>query len=114
MSEYKKIIDKNFNDAEYLHEVALLKRAAEYYTLDKDFHAAFDADNEKTLAEYGLAEVDVRSARLLFGLETGKEVKETPFEEFPRMFRRYKQFIFEKLESRTNDRNEDCRPTDAA
>ncbi len=111
MSEYKKIIDKDFNDAEYLHEVAIMKRAAEYYTLDKDFHAAFNENPEQALADYGLAEVDVESARILLLPESAEKFKDTPFEEFPRMFRRYKKSVVEKLELRNKLRYEDCKPT---
>ena len=111
MSEYKNLIVKNFDDAEYLHEVAILKRAAEYYTLDKDFHAAFEKNSEQTLAEYGLAEVDVQSARLLLLTEVAEKFKDTPFEKFPRQFRRYKKFMAEKLELRNKLRHEDCKPT---
>lgn len=110
MSEYKLILIKDFDDAEYLHEVAWMKRAAEMFTLDKDFNAAFKENPAKTLADYGLAEVDLDSAKLLLLKEVAEQFKDTPFDKMPRSYRRYKYFMKEKLDNREKLRKEDCKP----
>lgn len=112
MDGCKKILVPGFDDAQYLHKVALIKRAVELYALDRDFHDAFDAAPEKTLAAYGMAEVDSVSAKLLLGKKNFEAAQS--LEEFPQTFRRYVNFVLEKLTWRIKMREEDCRPENVA
>ena len=107
--EIKHVISPACDDAEYVREVAEAKRALELWTLEPGFRDKFLAAPEETLAANGL-HIDVLSVKILCVNEMALEYSKRPPEELPRVVRRYRGFIREKIEERTRMGQEYCVP----
>jgi radical SAM family RiPP maturation amino acid epimerase len=108
--EIKHVISPACDDAEYVREVAEAKRALELWTLEPGFRDKFLAAPEETLAANGLHHIDVLSVKILCVNEMALEYSKRPPEELPRVVRRYRGFIREKIEERTRMGQEYCVP----
>ena len=107
--EIRHVISPACDDAEYVREVAEAKRALELWTLEPGFRDKFLAAPEETLAANGL-HIDVLSVKILCVNEMALEYSKRPPEELPRVVRRYRGFIREKIEERTRMGQEYCVP----
>ena len=107
--EIKNVISPACDDAEYVREVAEAKRALELWTMEPGFQEAFFAAPEETLASYGLS-IDALSVKVLCDHDTAVEYQKTPFEELPRVVRRYRGFLKEKVSERERMTKEYCVP----
>ena len=108
--EIRHVISPACDDAEYVREVAEAKRALELWTLEPGFRDKFLAAPEETLAANGLHHIDVLSVKILCVNEMALEYSKRPPEELPRVVRRYRGFIREKIEERTRMGQEYCVP----
>lgn len=104
----KPLMTANFDDAEYAHEVAELKRALELWTMVPGFEQQFGGDAAGTLKKYGV-DCQAESVRILTDRKTAAQYIKTP-ELLPREVRRYSGFINEKLRERDAMRLKDCVP----
>ena len=111
--EIKNVVENPTDDAEYIREVAEAKRALELWTMEPGFQEEFLAAPEATLKKHGLS-IDVFSVKVLCINELAIEYQKRPLEEFPRVARRYRGFIREKLTERNRMAREACVPSHPA
>ncbi len=107
--ELKNVVESPTEDAEYIREVAEAKRALELWTMEPGFKDRFLAAPEETLKSYGLS-IDPLSVRVLCVRETALEYLKKPPGEVPRVARRYRGFLKEKLAARDRMALKDCVP----
>ena len=109
--EAKRILDRDFHDDAYLHDVAVMKRAAEYWTLDASFQAAYREDPAGTLSRYGL-DVDPAATDLLLLNPPAYDGQPEPdaLAALPLSYLRYCAFLEEKLRLRKQLQVEGCEP----
>ena len=107
--EIKNVINPACDDKEYIREVAEAKRALELWTMEPDFQQAFLAAPEETLAAHGL-HIDPLSVKILCVHETALEYQKCPPEDLPRVVRRYRGFLKEKVTDRERMTREGCVP----
>ena len=107
--EIKTVVNPLTNDTEYIREVAEAKRALELWTMEPGFREAFLAAPEKTLSAYGL-HIDSLSVKILCVHDVAMEYQTRPPEEIPRVARRYRGFIREKIRERECMSREYCVP----
>ena len=107
----KKIMDREVYDDAYLHDVAVMKRAAEYWMLDESFRTAYKEDPSGTLAGYGL-DADPAATDLLLLKTTHLPDKPDPAvpENIPLPFLRYRAFMEEKITMRKLLQDKKCEP----
>ena len=109
----KNVINPACDDKEYIREVVEAKRALELWTMEPGFREKFLAAPEETLAANGLS-IDALSVKILCVNETAQEYSKRPPEDLPRVVRRYRGFIREKLAERDRMGQEYCVPTHPA
>ena len=115
MKEPKKVIVKDFDDPEYIRKLANLKCFVEKWSLDADFHEAYNRDSEKTIAESGL-DVEPEAVRILLDENEEKRVRDAlrdgniTWKDLPETVVMYNAFIQEKLCMREKLRSELCAP----
>ena len=107
--EIKTVVSPPTDDREYIREVAEAKRALELWTMEPGFRERFMAAPEETLSESGLS-IDVLSVKILADYETALAYRDCPPEELPRVARRYRGFLREKLAERDRMARELCVP----
>ena len=95
--EIRNVISPMCDDAEYVREVAEAKRALELWTMEPGFRGKFLAAPQETLAAHGL-HIDALSVKILCDRETAQEYQKRPPEDLPRVARRYRGFLREKIE----------------
>ncbi len=107
----KKILDCGFNDSAYLHDVAVMKRAAEYWMLDAAFQTAYRRDPAGTLSRYGL-DVDPAATELLLTKKPSMPERPDPaaLRALPLPYLRYCGFLNEKIGLRKLLQKEKCEP----
>ncbi len=111
--DIKKMISPACDDAEYIREVAEAKRALELWTMEPGFQEAFLSAPAETLAAHGLS-IDALSIQVLCDQDVALEYQDKPPEDLPRVARRYRGFLREKIEGRERMAREDCVPTHPA
>ena len=111
--EIKNVISPACDDAEYVREVTEAKRALELWTMEPGFQEKFLAAPEETLAANGL-HIDALSVKILCDKETAIQYQKRPPEELPRVVRRYRGFLREKIAERNRMAQEYCVPSHPA
>ncbi len=113
--KFKKIVDPGFHDDAYLHEVAVMKRAAEHWTLNASFQAAYREDPAGTLSRYGL-DADPAATDLLLTKRSSLSDQPDPavLEALPLPYLRYCAFLQEKIRMRKLLQREKCEPDNGA
>ena len=107
--DIKNVISPACDDKEYVREVAEAKRALELWTMEPGFQAEFLAAPEDTLAAHGL-HIDPLSVKILCVHEMAVEYNNRPPEDLPRVARRYRAFLREKVAERDRMAKEYCVP----
>ncbi len=111
--EIKNVISPACDDAEYVREVTEAKRALELWTMEPDFQEKFLAAPEETLAANGL-HIDALSVKILCDTKTAIEYQQRPPEDLPRVVRRSRGFLREKIAERNRMAQEYCVPSHPA
>ena len=107
--EIKTVVNPKTEDREYIREVAEAKRALELWTMEPGFREAFLAAPEETLSAHGL-HIDPLSVKILCVHDVALEYQKRPPEEIPRVVRRYRGFIREKIRERESMARDYCVP----
>ena len=107
--EIRNVIQPACDDREYVREVAEAKRALELWTMEPGFQEKFLAAPEETLAAFGLS-IDALSVKILCVHEVALEYQNRPPGEVPRVVRRYRGFLREKMTERDRMAREACVP----
>lgn len=111
--EIKNVISPACDDKEYVREVAEAKRALELWTMEPGFQEKFLAAPKETLAAHGLS-IDALSVKVLCVREAALEYQNRPPEDLPRVARRYRGFLREKIAERERMARQTCVPTHPA
>ncbi len=105
----KSVFSPAMKDPSYLHEIAVVKRFLEYWTMEPGFQERFLASPKSVVSQYGI-DVDVDALKILAVAAEAERVKDWPVENLPRPVQRYRAFIREKIAMRTQLAERGCAP----
>lgn len=111
--DVKAVFSAEMKDQEYIHEVSIVKRFLELWSLEPGFAENFQEKPEEIIAEYKI-DVDIESLKILAVYEEAEKYKGVPAQYLPRVVKRYRAFINEKIASRTRLMESGCAPNDPA